>query len=232
MKIAICDDNEGYRNLIRMECEKLSYSLDVPFDVMEFSSGSTLKEKLKYVDILLLDIEMGDENGLQIKTYIEENRLSVIIIFVSGHTDYVFDSFGLQVLGFVDKENLLSQLPKLLTRAVGMLQEEDVYIDGISGKNICYILASGVYVKLVLENQRERLYRCSMNALEEQLESYDFCRIHRSCMVNLKYVDKVEGNLHEKKYVRIGNHRLKISERCYPKFKKQYSDYCRRKAVY
>ncbi|MCR5640703.1 MAG: LytTR family DNA-binding domain-containing protein [Lachnospiraceae bacterium] len=232
MKVAICDDNEGYRNLIRRECEKLNHKDGRCFELLEFASGSELKKHLRNIDILLLDIEMGDENGLQIKDYMEANKLNVIIIFVSGHTDYVFDSFGLHVMGFVDKENLLTQLPKLLCRAIDCLQQEEVFIEGVSCKNIRYVLASGVYVKLVLENERELLHRGSLSGLAELLQDYDFCRIHRSCMVNLNYVDKIEGNGHEKKYVRVGDVRLKISDRYYLPLKQKFLEYCRRKAVY
>ncbi|MBR5761712.1 MAG: response regulator, partial [Lachnospiraceae bacterium] len=95
MNVAICDDNKSYRDDIRKVCEKVRDRSDISFGICEFESVKAVKKLLSRVDILLLDIEMGDENGISLKNYIEENRLDIIIIFVSGYTDYVMDSFGL-----------------------------------------------------------------------------------------------------------------------------------------
>ncbi len=232
MKIGICDDNEAYRKMMRKECEGLECGGGSVISVSEYSSPDEVKEDLKSLDILLLDIELGEESGFSVRDYIEENRLDVIIIFVSGHSDYVFDSFGMNVIGFVRKSDLHQTLGKLLLKAVERLNRNEIYFDDISSSGISYIISSGVYVKFYLESGSERLYRERMHNLEKQLADLDFVRIHRCCIVNLKFVKKVINKAAHEKYVSVGNKNLKISDNYYKEFKEKYSEYCRKRAVY
>ncbi|SCX04963.1 two component transcriptional regulator, LytTR family [Lachnospiraceae bacterium YSD2013] len=232
MNVAICDDNKSYRDDIRKVCEKVRDRSDISFGICEFESVKAVKKLLSRVDILLLDIEMGDENGISLKNYIEENRLDIIIIFVSGYTDYVMDSFGLNVMGFVQKDDIASALPRMLQKALEMRSESDVYLAGIAVKNIRFVTAEGVYAKLILEDDNSKLHRESMSAIEEKLAGYDFCRIHRSTIVNLAYVDKIDNVQDGGKCAIVGKEHLKISDKYYRTFKDRFSEYCRRKAVY
>lgn len=232
MKIGICDDNEAYRKMMRKECEALKCGGGSVISVSEYSSPDEVKEDLKSLDILLLDIELGEESGFSVRDYIEENRLDVIIIFVSGHSDYVFDSFGMNVIGFVRKNALHPALGKLLLKAVERLNRNEIYLEDIPSSGICYIVSSGVYVTFFLESGSEKLYRDRMHNIEKILSDHDFCRIHRCCIVNLKYVKKVINKAAHEKYVTVGTKNLRISDNYYKAFKEKYSDYCRKKAVY
>lgn len=232
MKIGICDDNEAYRKMMRKECEALECGGGGVISVSEYSSPDEVKEDLKSLDILLLDIELGEESGFSVRDYIEENGLDVIIIFVSGHSDYVFDSFGMNVIGFVPKDNPYPALRKLLAKAVGLRDRNEIFFDDVSSSGICYIVSSGVYVTFFLESGSEKLYRDRMHNIEKILSDHDFCRIHRCCIVNLKYVKKVINKAAHEKYVTVGTKNFRISDNYYKAFKEKYSDYCRKKAVY
>ena len=232
MKLGICDDNEACRKILRKECEALDCGNGMRACVTEYSSPDEVKKDLKSLDILLLDIELGEESGFGIRDYIEENRLDVIIIFVSGHSDYVFESFGMNVIGFVPKDNPYPALRKLLAKAVELRGRNEIFFDDISSSGICYIVSSGVYVTFFLESGAEKLYRDRMHNIEKILADHDFCRIHRCCIVNLKYVKKVINKAAHEKYVSVGTKNLRISDNYYKAFKEKYSDYCRKKAVY
>lgn len=232
MKIGICDDNEAYRKMMRKECEALECGGGSVISISEYSSPDEVKEDLKSLDILLLDIELGEESGFSVRDYIEENGLDVIIIFVSGHSDYVFDSFGMNVIGFVPKDNPYPALRKLLAKAVGLRDRNEIFFDDVSSSGICYIVSSGVYVTFFLESGSEKLYRDRMHNIEKILSDHDFCRIHRCCIVNLKYVKKVINKAAHEKYVTVGTKNFRISDNYYKAFKEKYSDYCRKKAVY
>ena len=232
IRIGICDDNEGCRKILRKECEALDCGKGISVCISEYCSQNEVREDLKSLDILLLDIELGEESGFGIRDYIEENKLDVIIIFVSGHSDYVYESFGMNVIGFVKKDNPYPALSKLLNKAVELLGRNEIFFDDISSSGICYIISSGVYVTFILESGTEWLYRDRMHNIEKILSEHDFCRIHRCCIVNLKYVKKVINKAAHEKYVTVGSKNLRISDNYYKAFKEKYSDYCRKKAVY
>ena len=66
-------------------------------------------------------------------------------------------------------------------------------IELISTEHICYCKAAGDYVELHLEDNRELLYSGSLKSIETLLPT-TFLRVHRSYIVNLDFVSKLETN--------------------------------------
>ncbi|MCR5368970.1 two component transcriptional regulator, LytTR family [Eubacterium ruminantium] len=232
LNVAVCDDNRSYRREIIAECEKIREKCNVRFEISEFDNVKVLKENLKGIDILLLDIELGEDSGIEVKDYIEENRLDIIIIFISGFRSYVMKSFGLNVMGFIDKSEIAELLPRYLDKAISRRMEDIGYIDDINLRSIRYIQSNGVYVNLCTDDGNKILYRDSMNNMMKRLEQYDFCRAHRFYIINLRYVTKIESSPEGKHHVFLGKEKFKISESYYSTFRKKFSEYGRKRAGY
>ena len=80
LNVAVCDDNRSYRREIIAECEKIREKCNVRFEISEFDNVKDLKENLKGIDILLLDIELGEDSGIEVKDYIEEKQSVQILL--------------------------------------------------------------------------------------------------------------------------------------------------------
>ena len=226
MNVAVCDDIKTIRQGIVAECERVREEINADFGIFEYDNIRDLKEELSSIDILLLDIEIGEESGIDVKNYIEENRLDIIIIFVTGYDSYVKESFGLNVLGLIDKSEVKEKLAAYLTRAVGIKAGESLTIEGLNIRTVKYVQSDGAYVRLVSDDSREALHRVSMNEMEEVLKDHDFCRAHRCYIINLRYVKKIITMGHGKKYVVIDDKRLKVSDKYVFKFLERYKEYC------
>lgn len=83
------------------------------------------------------------------------------------------------------------ELPKHIDEWERISVKNGARIDIIEVKNLCYIEAAGDYINLVTE-QGQYIKELTMKAAEEHLPATDFIRIHRSYIVNLRYISRIE----------------------------------------
>ena len=157
MNIAVCDDEENIRYLIKRLIEKQ----DASCRIMEFSSGEELlrfweQEDREQLDILFLDISMDGTDGMetaeQIKDWKEEREEVLwgslpLLIFVTGYPEYMPKAFSVNAFQYlvkpVDETVKHSSLPEILMEhGVGLKNVRDVaerylgYMDIKAGKDV------------------------------------------------------------------------------------------------
>lgn len=105
IQIAICDDEQNSRAYLKqLLLQQNVFHRDVEefvCEIAEFSSGTELLDFQKDVDILFLDVDLKEESSGMELARILRNRTTQnqpIIIFVSGHKEYVFDAFDVDAL--------------------------------------------------------------------------------------------------------------------------------------
>ena len=233
IKIAICDDETVCGKDIETMCiaffEEEKHSVGKP-DIHIFSSGKDLMASGNDYDILLLDIEMPEQDGIDIKEYYEMNRKQTKIIFTTGHEERVLEAFGKNVVGFLVKPLCWESFRKVMEKALSdicslILEiEENGKTYMIPVKQIKYIEAQDKYTLTVTETE-EYLMRKTMKFWEGALPKPEFVRIHKSYLVNLEYFEKKGENvlLDQGKSIKIS--RLKKNE-----VMEKYREFLRRKA--
>ena len=104
LRIALCDDEQEARDSLRFQLEKAIYEGDEEI-VYEFTSGETalrwLKKHPGEIDLLFLDVEMKDINGMK----------------TAGYSEYVFDGYRTGALDYVLKPAEEEQIRHILSRA-------------------------------------------------------------------------------------------------------------------
>ena len=232
IKIAICDDEASCRESMEMMCrdffEEKKHSDGTP-DIHVFSSGKEMTISDMDYDILLLDIEMPEQDGISIKEYFETNRKQTRIIFTTSHKERILEAFGKNVVGFLvkplDAESFQKVMEKALSDLCGQILEieENGTTFLIPVRQLKYIEAQDKYTLAVTE-EGEYLMRRTMKFWENALPCQDFVRIHKSYLVNLEYFEKKgeDVRLDHGKTVKIS--RLKKNE-----IMEKYREFLRRK---
>lgn len=203
MNIAICDDEDNIRIYIRKLIQKQE-----PFcKITEFSSGKELLEfqdetNAEEIDILFLDISMGDEDGMtvakQLRSQMESNFEQV---FAQTIREY-------QYLMAKKKEKPKEVLVRNGNRT-----------RSVSADDIYYIESSNRKVTLYLRHEKIEYYD-KISSLESELKP-DFFRIHKGYLVNIKYVER-----YDRTEVKMRNgDSLLISKYKYQDFVKRYLEY-------
>lgn len=222
MIIGICDDENCMREQVAMVCKEVVEKYNIDIQIETFSDGKQVIEK--EFDILILDIEMEGVDGISVKNIFQNRKKDTIIIFVTSHDEMMSQAFGVNVIGFVTKCYLKSQLPVMLNSAIKRVMNT-VNIDGIDSRKICYIEAEHVYNILHLEDGSEMSVRRTSAQLEMALTSVGFIRIHRTYIINMAYVEHIKD-----KTIVVNGCELPVSSRLKSGFKKEYSKYCRENA--
>lgn len=118
LRIAICDDDRNARDALRIQLEKILIE-DNEEIVYEFSSGtnaaSWLANHPSEIDLLFLDMEMKGLNGTETAERIRTFDEQLVIVFVTGYSDYVFDGYRVGALDYLMKPVSEARLRQLLS---------------------------------------------------------------------------------------------------------------------
>lgn len=151
-------------------------------------------------DILLLDIEMGKMDGVELAKQIRQDNSSVQIIFITGFADYMAQGYEVSALHYLMKPVAQDKLFAVLDKAAQnrkktekvLLFPVDAEIIRLKLSQICFVEAQAHSV-LVVTGQRTVEVRRSISELEQELDQ-GFVRCHRSYLVNLKYIARLGKN--------------------------------------
>lgn len=89
MKIAICDDIVEYRLSIKSYVHEYSKINNMESEIYIFNNGKSLLESTLTFDVLFLDIELGDLNGIDVAKEIQKKHSNTIILIITSYRQYL-----------------------------------------------------------------------------------------------------------------------------------------------
>lgn len=208
MRIAVCDDEKRFTGEFRRIAENICNRLD--YDVYEFWTAKDLIESFKFkaFDIVFLDIEMPETDGLELSRQLRKISSEVYIVFLTSHVEYAIKGYEVNALRYLLKPINGEALKEIIDyvsskiydgKALWVRSEErevKVKLD-----DILYIEALNQYVMIRTFGEEIRV-RGMISDYEEKLINEDFFRIHRSYIVPLGKIVKtgcaeviLEGNV-------------------------------------
>lgn len=206
INIAICDDSERAIGILKRYIDENFKIYTNDYCIKTFTNGTLLltSHSIEQFQVLFLDIDMPKITGFDVAKVLRDSFSECYIIFVTSHSDLVYKSFDFQPFNFIRKSPI-ELLEKSLSNAVSKLMEnlkqhENIILeDEISGKvavyyrNIIYIKSERHYLYFYLQKRDMPIkIRASINEIEDTMKKYDFSRIHRSYIVNLKHVLSID----------------------------------------
>lgn len=187
--VFICDDEPR----IMFEIAAKVKSELLAADISTFSSGVKLLENLteEKCDILLLDIDMPELDGLEIAARLGALSEKPLLIFVTSHDELVYDSLQFHPFGFVRKGYLEKELPKILTDCVREINCREKHFCfhtnnseiKLTLDDILYFEAEGNYLRLFAKSGEYR-FRETITAVENALRENGFVRVHKGFLLN------------------------------------------------
>ncbi|MDE5931731.1 MAG: LytTR family DNA-binding domain-containing protein [Lachnospiraceae bacterium] len=199
LRVALCDDEAASRDALRILLEKILMEGSEEV-VYEFSSGanavSWLRKHPGEIDLLFLDVEMEGQSGMESAERIREFDTDLMIVFVTGHADYVFDGYRTGALDYLMKPVKTQKLMELLHRVREKMRQEenDIFIvrntDGLWRfrlHDILYFYSDRRKVILVTKKGEHSFYD-KLENVEKRLTER-FIRIHQRFLINPEYVD-------------------------------------------
>ncbi|ADV45057.1 LytTR family DNA-binding domain-containing protein [Bacteroides helcogenes] len=154
------------------------------------------------VDLLFIDINMPDLNGLEFVRSLTECPM---VVFTTAYSEYAVDGFKVDAVDYLLKpfsfQDLLMATEKARRRLEHSLEEggeeslfvkSDYRVTRVRLNDIKYIEGMSEYVRIYVEGEPKPLMPLlSMKRLEEVLPPSQFMRVHRSYIVNLRKIAEI-----------------------------------------
>ena len=195
--------------------------------VSECGSGKEALQEIRArkPELVFLDVQMPECDGFDVLEQLGKD-LPPALVFVTAYDQYALRAFEAGALDYLLKPFDNARFARALERAKERIALKDAprKIERLAIKNagemlflkiseIDWIEAADYYVCLHA-GARTHLLRRSMNEVEEELGTGAFCRIHRSAIVNLERVRRLEVSEEGGTDVVLGNGtRLRLSRR-------------------
>jgi len=210
-RIAICDDEQNQIEYITSIVASWSAHEGHSCEIRTFASAEAFLfeyEEDKAYDILLLDVEMKNMNGIELAKRIRKDNNLAEIIFITSHFEFVGEGYEVDALHYLIKPISAEKLTQVLTKAAEKLSvEPPSVVISCEGETVKLYEADILYV----ESFRHYIYikeykiKENMSVFENRVSDY-FYRIHRSYLVSLKYITRISRTS-----VSIGNTELPLS---------------------
>lgn len=197
--IAVCDDSAADReyitNLTKHWAEKENHFIHIS----EFTSAENFLfsyEEQKDFDILLLDIEMENMDGVSLAKQLRKENETLQIVFITGYSDYISEGYEVAALHYLMKPVKEGKLFSVLNRAVTKLLKNERTLNlEISSEmiripfyQIRYLDVQKNYV--TIHANEDYTIKKTLNELASTLDDR-FHRAGRSAIVNLSYINRV-----------------------------------------
>lgn len=221
LRIAMCDDETEAREALYLLLDQELHEESEQI-VYEFSTGTAAANWLQKhpgeIDLLFLDVEMDGMNGMETARKIRTFDQNLLIVFVTGFADYVFDGYSVGAMDYLMKPVSKEKLRELLARVRAQIAqgEEDAFVvKNTEGTyrflktEIRWFYSDKRKVVLVTDRGGYEFY-AKLDEVEAQLlngkEKGQFVRIHQRYLVNTKWVEQIGSAS-----VQIGDEELPIS---------------------
>lgn len=196
MRIAVCDDETVFLKQLTEYLEKYYNSLDLIVDT--FEAGEMLLKKLMSkpdcYDLIFLDIEMKQLDGIKTAMKIREYNKEVLVIFLTSHVEFAADGYEVDAFRFLIKPlqeikliRALQDVQKELDRNKKLIIKDSEREVVLRFQDIVYLEAQNVNV-LIRTLKDSFVVRKTLVQLEEEIKGPTFFRSHRSYIVNVGFV--------------------------------------------
>jgi len=198
-KIAICDDSDADRQYVSDMVNRWAVSNGYMVHTAAFTSAENFlfhyEEENDY-DILLLDVEMGEMDGVTMAKQLRKNNDTVQIVFITGYSDYISEGYEVAALHYLMKPVKEEKLCSVLDRAAEKLSKNEKVLNFETGGEmvrvpiyqIQYAEVFGNYV--TIHALTDITVKMTLGELEKLLDER-FYRVGRSTIINLTRIGRV-----------------------------------------
>ncbi len=201
--VAVCDDEAFAAQVVADAASHCLEKRGVHAKVEVFSRTRDLVLELDRgsFDLVLLDIEMPDVDGIQLGRVLRETGVKTEIIYVSNNESRVFEALPVRPLAFVRKSCFSDDMQSAMTAFVRQRRHDSTdrvitlkmhrSMGTFAIDTISYVEAHRRDKILHLADGRCERVLTTLEEMEEKLVPLGFCRVHKGFLVNLAYVRRM-----------------------------------------
>lgn len=220
IKIAICDDAISCIADLKKIIQEYNMGGE-EYMIYEYLKGKDLlrdmcKEKF---DIVLMDVELEKENGIEIADQIKKIDRSVILLYASFYNIYFQEMVKTEPFGFIDKtaphKKIFHTLDRVMER-LEIIKREKRFLFSYNGKNhiidlndVVFFSSEHKVIHIKMEDREYRFYG-KLDDVQKDVDKAHplFARISKSYLINVLYLDNYGS-----REVKINGENLTVTEK-------------------
>ncbi len=227
LNVAICDDDEIFRSELKNILIDYKQKRRIHLDITEFSEGEPLLSWNYPFDIIFLDYQMPNIDGMETARILRARNCICSIIFITSFPEFVLESFEVNPHRFLEKPIDVTKITAAIDSYIEqnkMLSPIVVNVDGelktISSKDIIYLEGDGKYCYVRTSCDTVHSSK-TLLSIFNKLPQHCFYRVHKSFVVNLYCINSIEKN----EVILNNGEKAKISRNNLSNFKKIYKHF-------
>ncbi len=206
-QVAFCDDEVYQIKVNNLFLKEIASKKGYDFEYHGFQSGKQLRNYLlsHHVDLLFLDIDLGDETGIEVAAWVAKNYPDMITIFITGHREFAEEAFEVEAAGYLVKPYDIKKMENVVRKAVDLLSKrsvpemtnEIVITDEnvkkkINRRDIFFIQRQQSKSIIQTKDKEYQVYE-TLTSLCERIGD-GFIRVNQGEVVNITMIKEIKGN--------------------------------------
>lgn len=230
MRVAICDDEKSMQKILAKLLDEYAQLRNIDIVIDKFDDGLSLLRSLYEYEIVFMDYQMKEYDGMETSRLIRERNQECVIIFVSAYPEVAVDSYEVNTFRFIVKPINKEKLFKAIDDYMKSIDYDNLLIlkthEGtwkIKMSDIVYAEAKGKHT-IIRTTCKIYEVHIHLKKIEERLPTGKFFRCQRSYIVGFEHI-----NNHSNTEIYFDNgERAQIGKTYSVKFKKAFQDYIMR----
>jgi DNA-binding LytR/AlgR family response regulator len=207
-QIGLCDDENYQLKVNTLFLKEIASKNKYDLEYHEFTSGKQLRNYLETnnLDALFLDIDLGEETGIEIATWIARKYSHIITVFVTGHREFAVEAFEVDAVGYLVKPYDIKKMENVMKKVITQLEksahDQEVHEIVITEENIkkkidcrdiLYIQRQLTKSIIKTQNRNYQIYE-PISSLCERIGN-SFVRINQGEVVRISLIAGIRGNI-------------------------------------
>ena len=204
MNIAIVDDNLNDRKMILDYLSQFFNESGVDYTTSTFEDGvSFLKDYSFSYDFIIFDIDMPQMSGIDTAKELRKKDSNVTIMFVTNMPQYALEGYSVEAVDYVLKPLSYPDFRLKMKKATRYILRNSVKKVTINTteEGLITVDSSDIYyveskLHYIYYHTKKGIYkmRAKLTEVEDILLPYHFARSGGSFLINLAYLEKIDGN--------------------------------------
>lgn len=227
MKILIFDDNRQDREHLTNCLNSFFENKDISYQITTCQNKDELLYDINHYDFLFLDIELGQENGIDLGLQLQTIQHHCHIIITTNYSKYAIDGYKIQAERYFIKPIHQQEFDLEMNGVIKhYIKDKNYFFD----KKIC---DSKIYIKDILYiefiDRKSMIHKlngeiimtnCTLKYWYDKLNIYSFAYPYKAFLVNLKYVNA----LYKKDIEMTNGEMIPLSRHYKKEFEAKYID--------
>ena len=229
MNIIICDDRQEDRKFLHNLLREYEKNSEEKFNITEYELGTELcrdESALQICQIVFLDINMDEQDGLKTAIKIKELYQNIYIVLVTAYMSYSLEGYKVKASRFLLKDDLTHTIKECMDSLISEMKRNEQFVEfafvegqvTLKADDIIYIETARHKNIFFTKKQKYTVYK-KLDEIEAILKDMGFVRVHQSFLVNMRYVEKISSYILKL----INGKEISVPKSRYQDVKRQYA---------